>query len=117
VWDGDPEHVHEWVDADISVRKSMNGQGATTLSRHGADGRSPQLDAVHRETLSQAKGGVCPCGAWLGSHGLEPTPDCGRRGRLRLRRDLTPAQREYVAQRLLGVAPRDAASGDKDGTA
>ena len=37
-----------------------------------------------------------------GQLGLEPTPDCGRRGMFRLRSDLTTAEREYVARVLLG---------------
>ena len=38
-----------------------------------------------------------------GQLGLEPTPDCGRHGFMKLRDDLTEAQRAYVAQRFLGV--------------
>ena len=56
-------------------------------------------------------GGETGCGAWYGALGLEPTPDCGAAGKVRVRRDLTPAQREYVLRRLLG----DAAPGDAPG--
>lgn len=48
--------------------------------------------------------------------GLEPTVDCGNRQRLRLRSDLTEAQREYVVRRLLGVVPAWSCC-DKAGTA
>ncbi len=40
--------------------------------------------------------------------GLEPTPDCGLDGFVRLRRDLTGEQREYVVRHLLGVERSDA---------
>lgn len=42
-----------------------------------------------------------------GQIGLEETPSCGAHGLMRLRADLTPDQRAYVAQRLLGVESRD----------
>ncbi len=35
--------------------------------------------------------------------GLEPTPSCNRQGLMRLRGDLTEAQRQFVALRLLGA--------------
>ena len=42
-----------------------------------------------------------------GQLGLESTPDCGKRGYLRLRADLTDEQREYVVRRLLAGERRD----------
>jgi DNA modification methylase len=42
-----------------------------------------------------------------GQLGLEQTPDCGRRGKLRLRADLTDEQREYVVRRLLAEGRLD----------
>ena len=42
-----------------------------------------------------------------GQLGLELTPDCGKRGYLRLRTDLTNEQREYVVRSLLDVGFRD----------
>ena len=35
-----------------------------------------------------------------GQLGLEPTPDCGRHGLVRIKIDLSPDQLEYVARRL-----------------
>ena len=42
-----------------------------------------------------------------GQLGLEPTPDCGRRDKFRLRSDLTNDQREYVVRCLAGVECSD----------
>ncbi len=42
-----------------------------------------------------------------GQIGLERRPDCGLSGLMRLRSDLTEAQRQYVVRRLLGEAPPD----------
>lgn len=46
--------------------------------------------------------------------GLEPTPSCGRHGKLRLRSDLTEAQRAYVVQRLLALGLLDVAPCDTE---
>ncbi len=43
-----------------------------------------------------------------GQMGLEPTPSCNRQGLMRLRGDLTEAQRQFVALRLLGAELPDA---------
>lgn len=58
----------------------------------------------------EAYGATCgKCGARRVDRqiGLEETPSCGRHGLMQLRSDLTPDQRAYVAQRLLGVEIRD----------
>lgn len=47
--------------------------------------------------------------------GLEATPDCGLQGFMRLRKDLTEVQRQYVVRRLLGVLDPDVRSNDIDG--
>lgn len=62
VWGGDPEHAHEW--GGLVVREFGRPQGQTgdrasrTYTSHGV--------ATER---------FCSCGAWLGSLGLEPTPE------------------------------------------
>lgn len=43
-----------------------------------------------------------------GQIGLEATPTCGAHGLMRLRSDLTEAQREYVVRRLLDADGPDA---------
>lgn len=66
VWGGDPACVHEW------------GQG---LRRHkgGPHGNGVMLEGGRSVVEAQASckdidsGSFCRCGAWLGTHGLEPT--------------------------------------------
>jgi DNA modification methylase len=76
VWGGDAEHEHEWGVWGHSQRRS-GGTGASGLSR---DGRAEDvrlrgaLAATLRQTHDGAPYAFCPCGAWLGSLGLEPTP-------------------------------------------
>ena len=102
VWGGDADHAHEW--------------GSIGPGHH--PGQVPDGKAVTDENAvgqNAGSGRNCACGAWLGTLGLEPTPDCGKQGFMKLRRDLTPVQREYVAQRLAGVAAPDVESNDKGG--
>jgi DNA modification methylase len=76
VWGGDESHSHTWGDAQPAPGwVSKNGQGATSLQDHGADGKSPYLDQVHEGTKQRSGGAFCPCGAWRGELGSEPTPD------------------------------------------
>jgi len=49
-----------------------------------------------------------------GQLGLEATPDCGLQGFMRIRCDLTPTQREYVARRLMAEVLPDALLCGKD---
>lgn len=106
VWGGDPEHAHEW--GPESRKVSQPDRDSHGGFRDGARGNLP---AVSSRGFDASLGAFCACGAWYGALGLEPTPDCGAAGKVRLRRDLTPAQREYVLRRLLGVALPDADSG------
>lgn len=62
-WGGDPNHAHEWNEhiapaANGLINNVMQGE---TLS---------DASATRRPRSS----GFCDCGAWLGSYGLEPTP-------------------------------------------
>lgn len=113
VWGGRQECDHIWGGETIT-----SGAGAANKNE-GFNERWGQGGGTKAQELSQpialSRGAFCVhCNAWRGCLGLEPTPDCGRRGKLRLRKDLTPAQRLYVAQRLLGVeVPHD---GERDGT-
>lgn len=50
-----------------------------------------------------------------GQIGLEKTPDCGTRGMLRLRHDLTSEQRAFVVQRLLALGLLDVVPCGTDG--
>ena len=104
VWGGDDGHEHEWGSERL-VNRGHPGDQSTLVGTQTAD--------LSKEAGSQGRN--CYCGAWLGTLGLEPTPDCGKQGFMKLRRDLTPVQREYVAQRLAGVAAPDVESNDKGG--
>lgn len=62
VWGGDPEHEHEWgLPVVLTTDHKPTGKQAT---QHGT------ID--QRETLPVHA--TCPCGAWRGELGHEPTP-------------------------------------------
>ncbi len=64
VWGGDAEPEHEWENASYPRRSNDNGTTEKQLSNQGAN----ELDVpVHHL--------FCPCGAWQGCLGLEPTPE------------------------------------------
>jgi len=104
-WGGDLEHAHVFGDAATLAQRIRDSAPG---GLH--EGRKTNTLPVH---INIPSGAFCACGAWRGCLGLEPTPDCGAAGKVRLRRDLTPAQREFVIRRLLGVAAPDAANGGK----
>ena len=90
---------HGWI-ANPGDLRGGSGPGAKECYG-GQDGKSNYARQVER-------GGTCvKCGAWRGAYGLEPTVDCGRPF-MEMRLDLTPAQREYVHQRLLDEGLHDA---------
>lgn len=62
VWGGDAEHTHEW--GDEVVREFGRPQGKT-------GDRATRTYTSHGYAVDS----ICPCGAWLGNLGLEPTPD------------------------------------------
>src|ERR1019366_604277 len=64
VWGGDPACEHEW---GATIPGSNRGGSGTPTDKNGR-GEGYGRDA--------ARGGFCQkCGAWLGSFGLEPTPE------------------------------------------
>ena len=63
VWGGDAGHGHEF---GPEVPGDNRGGSGTFNGRNGY-GEGYGRDA--------GRGGFCVCGAWLGSHGLEPTPE------------------------------------------
>jgi DNA modification methylase len=69
VWGGDPEHAHAFgpmrMACDVGRRDT-----ARRTTGHGVFDPVPSDPHVAAET-----GSFCACGAWLGSLGLEPTPD------------------------------------------
>jgi DNA modification methylase len=69
VWDEDPECVHEWIDRRYYTEKSTGKNGAEAFSEAGEE-NAQRLKAARWRNDS-----ICSkCGAWLGCHGLEPTP-------------------------------------------
>jgi hypothetical protein len=64
VWGGDADHDHEWTRVDEFHNHGDSTAGAKQKTNNGA--------VIDRGQVHYA---FCPCGAWLGSLGLEPTPD------------------------------------------
>jgi DNA modification methylase len=70
VWGGEA-HEHEWV---TEVRPTEIGRGNWSQGTNGRGELQPGGVAAAREPIrSAATTGFCPCGAWLGVLGLEPT--------------------------------------------
>jgi len=81
VWGGEPTCAHQFRVSSISVRtgkggnwqQTNNGPGlATGVHRSRFRGNCRAAGAAEVVTCET---GVCACGAWRGSLGLEPTPD------------------------------------------
>ena len=65
VWDGEPGCAHEWGDQVITDTRGLQTELSETLA-------GPQREDARKST----RGAFCRlCGAWLGAHGLEPTPE------------------------------------------
>lgn len=94
VWGGDNAACgHEWGD-EGSIHaggQQKNEHGGQRVGRDFA-----AQNAVRDRTTGQF---CCRCGAWRGSLGLEPAPDCGRQF-LELRKGLTEKERAYVFSEL-----------------
>jgi hypothetical protein len=96
VWGGEEECEHEWGEETICTDTS-NWAG---FDDYVTDGHSPMGRGKKQTPTSVSQGSAClRCGAWRGCLGNEPTADCGR-PMLRLRRDLTEKERQFVLQRL-----------------
>ena len=63
-WGGDPSHEHEWTPT-MPRRKRKAADATSETEQRSVGGRN--YDAIGGE--------ACPCGAWRGEMGLEPTPD------------------------------------------
>ena len=67
VWGGE-EHEHEWGEQGVKGGGShIHGAG----SQQNGQGQMEQHEAISAASTGQ----FCPCGAWLGVLGLEPTPE------------------------------------------
>lgn len=70
VWGGDAECAHEWAETTRSFDDWASGPARMNDPDKN---RSPRADGLIVKRTSTT--GFCPCGAWRGSLGLEPTPD------------------------------------------
>lgn len=67
VWGGDPGHGHEW-DETIRRQHQPNTSAASTLNP------CPAKDNRVERGNGDIRQAFCPCGAWRGELGSEPTP-------------------------------------------
>jgi DNA modification methylase len=65
IWGGEPDHAHEW--GTTLVAKRGSGGEREYGSFDGGVGRGPAVSLPSSQ--------MCPCGAWRGALGLEPTPE------------------------------------------
>jgi DNA modification methylase len=67
VWGGDPEHGHEWGAEGRNSQRNRHAESGGHV-----DGGTRSL--VAKLQLHPSTGAFCPCGAWRGELGSEPTP-------------------------------------------
>jgi len=85
---------HRWQHGKSSLKKSNQGVGSNYIKL------TDKKDKLNKQTDIDPGSAFClNCGAWKGSLGLEPEPDCGR-PYLKLKDNLTDKQREYVMSEL-----------------
>ena len=94
VWGGDAACQHEWV---RHYQPPKSGRNVAHEPRVRSNRAQQEMPNPMNDGVSSA---FClRCGAWRGSLGLEPAPDCGR-PLLELRDDLTEEERIYVLLEL-----------------
>lgn len=95
IWGGKEDCVHVWGNEKFKIQspqRDHDGQdfGETRGQENSRKGMS----------MNASQGQFCQlCGAWRGSLGLEPSPDCGRPF-MELRSDLTEKEIKYVMAEL-----------------
>jgi len=73
VWGQNGDCDHEWKDASwVNSNASGGWQGG---AQTGLEGGLPEGERVADYKQRRIPGAFCPCGAWLGTLGLEPTPE------------------------------------------
>lgn len=96
IWGGDKDCQHQWVD---NIRKGEVRENEA-LDLSFANITEPRKSSPGAFVKVEYNQPFCSlCGAWKGSLGLEPEPDCGR-PYLKLKDSLTDKQREYVMGEL-----------------
>jgi DNA modification methylase len=76
VWGGDEAHAHEW--GEEQMKRQSGGTGKTGLSQDGRPDEQRQRQQakfIADVSFDVSTGAFCPCGAWRGVLGLEPTPE------------------------------------------
>ena len=73
VWGGDAEHAHEWGGERVVGGKLGHVSYGESRVRWQNPIRDGEATMAANAAVSQ--GAYCPCGAWLGELGNEPTPD------------------------------------------
>lgn len=71
VWGGDPAHAHVWGPAHTAGWHVGTKAGIATSTLNN----SAATHQANSKVTGATMGSTCACGAWLGSLGLEPTPD------------------------------------------
>jgi len=81
-WGGDPKCEHEWSTREMDIRTGTGGNWQQASNGDALRTGRPQTRfkgdckaANECETITVKTGFCSNCGAWLGSHGLEPTPE------------------------------------------
>ena len=80
VWGGNHEHEHEWEMGTRAIIDASSGAG--THWQNAGLGGSRTAGTIYPDAVERAAArrtttevGLCPCGAWLGELGNEPTPE------------------------------------------
>jgi DNA modification methylase len=76
VWGG-IDHAHEWGEEQVSTATlgATLGGPSSTLTNWAGSHEPAKVYAEKAQTTNVSQGSFCPCGAWLGTLGLEPTPE------------------------------------------
>ena len=73
VWGGDPGCRHDFITGEIGTEIGRGNWSQASNGRGEVQGETSDFREPIRSSSEQ---GFCKkCGAWLGSHGLEPTPE------------------------------------------
>ena len=112
-WEGgDVECDHRQV--TLRIRRNL------AEAANASDGGNRKAENRHdKDALGLPYRDICgKCGARRVDEqlGLEATPDCGMHGKMRLRKDLSPDQLEYVIRRLQDAGLLGAQTYDNDNT-
>jgi DNA modification methylase len=75
VWGGEPGHPHEWGASILVKATNHTDKRRWQHTRNGRDEEQPTEKRVGWMRTPVEQGQMCPCGAWYGDLGLEPTPD------------------------------------------